>query len=323
MTVKHHGRFSIKVTNTETGEVRELPKQDNLILNKAFSLSDFSKSANYVFCFFGTGSSVPSVTDVTLASEVGYISTGTSVNGGFTTESVRGANLFTSETTIIFEGTTGKIKGNISEIGLSLTYTESSLFTRALIKDEHGSPTTISLGASDIVTVEYTYGFTIDLTTSLITSKNVIIGGVSTTVELHWADYDVNNVTHGLWDTSNPSLLKNLPRNPMAFCKYLNPYEGVISDFSDIDDQVTFLKASYNSAPNPSSGYSDGTVSGISLSNGSFPNGNCTGTWDGILFSQQNLNCFTCALTFDPPLVKGADDVFTIDSLILGAIRGI
>jgi len=318
MTVKHHGRFSIKVTNTETGEVRELPEQENLILNQAFSLSEFSRSNNYIYCLFGTGATTPNVTDTSLSAKVGYLS-----KNVFDVNSTRDMTDFTSETTIIFEGTAGQITGNISELGLSFSSLESKLFTRALIKDEFGDPTTISLGVGDILTVEYIYGFTIDLTTSLITSKSVTIGGVSTTVDLHWADYDVNNVNFGLWDTANPSLLlSKLSRNPMSFCKYMNPFTGVISDFSDIDSQITPLKVNYYDTPNPDDGYANGTSSGVSMTSESFPAGNCTGTWDGVAFYRQDLNCLSCVLTFDPPLVKGADDVFTIDSLILGAIRG-
>lgn len=318
MTVKHYGRFSIKVENTETGEIRELPEQDNLVLNKAFSLGGFTERVQGGFyCLFGTGSTAPDITDTGLSNPLRtYLYTTPYVGR----KAFFSGNDFFVEMNMQFTGVAGSVIGNISELGLSLTSNETGLFTRALIKDDYGTPTTISLGANDILTVNYTYGCTIDLTTSLITSKDITIGGVVTTVELHWADYDIDNDYDGFWYTDDRR--SNMPANPIAYCEYLNPYQGVIEDFSDIASQATLLKASSTSSPNPSAGYADGTVSGVSMTNASFPAGSCTGTWNGILF-YSSVACNVCCLTFDPPLVKGADDVFTIDSLILGVIRGV
>jgi hypothetical protein len=66
-----------------------------------------------------------------------------------------GAPLYRTTLTFAYTFTQGAVVGNISEVGIGWATTGNTLFSRALILDNLGSPTTITLVAIDQLTVYY------------------------------------------------------------------------------------------------------------------------------------------------------------------------
>lgn len=320
---KHFGKFSIRVENKKTKKVRSYPVQDNLILNSFFGSAAKYGFMRSLYCLFGTGSKPPLVTDVSLENKLpGSAQTVDDYFRGVTINVEKNSSEFKREAIVPLAAAQGAIVGNISEIGLSYSSSESLLFTRALIKDEMGNPTTISVGANDIISVEYIIGYTIDLTTPLISTKTIDVGGVSTEVKLYWCGYSGAYGIYSLWNDNSPHYTKEHPFYPTSFAKNITPYSGVIADFSDLSTSSLTLLG----PPKPDSvygyGYSDGTMIGRQRSDQVFSENICTGSWDGLLItSDASSSTVMMAMTFNPPIVKTATDVFTIDSLILGSLR--
>lgn len=316
MTLKYQGRFSIKIENIETGEIREYPEQENEVLDKYFSLQRLAESIRYLYCIFGTGATQVSRTDTSLGSLVsGFCSADLSL-GEHAISATRTGNVFKVESTYELVGGLGAITGNISELGLSTGTTESGLFTRALIRDSQGNPTTISLGDLDSLTVYYTFGFTIDLTTPLISSKSAVINGVDTTISLSWVDYDISTSMYSLWNTVSP--YANRLVSPSACVNRYQPFSGEIPNYGNTVGSLTLL----GNSNNINDKYADGTLLGKRLINVNYPPGDATGVWNGLLFVAQDYSCATVALEFSPPITKGADDIINIDELIIGFTRG-
>lgn len=312
-----YGNFSIRVKNNKTKKVRTTPLQSNMILNSYFSLkASAAHGNNTVYLRAGTGATAPQATDLTLENMVdGYLYT----EPGFskaTVNTVRSGNLFKKEYTVELSGNIGGIQGNISEIGLSYER-NSQLFTRALIKDSNGNPTTISLGENDSLTVIYTIGVEVDVTQ--IKSHLLDIDGVSTNVSLRWVDYDREDNSHSFWseDLKHESLL------PFYRMSFLRPFSGGSASFGDFTAGVTFLgsaKLCQSSYPNR---IADGSKVGVALiSNLTFGEGEYLGVWNGAIFSF-GASCGTMAITFDPPIVKAPTDVFTLNEVIMGISRSV
>jgi hypothetical protein len=130
-------------------------------------------------CQVGSGSTPPTVNDSTLA---GLVASKTLSNATATTQSA--APYYTS-TTLNYEFAAGVAAGNLSEVGVGWAVT-GSLFSRALIVDGSGNPTTITILADEILRVSYQLRYyvpTADLT-GTITLNGVSIDWVSRAAEV-------------------------------------------------------------------------------------------------------------------------------------------
>ena len=104
--------------------------------------------------------------------------------------------------------TLGSVVGNISELGMSFGSTES-LFSRALIKDVGGNPTTITLTASDQLIV--TYYVTLKQEKDSFTGNfNLITNGVSSTIS-----YEVR--PDSIYSDYNSSLFFSVPNTSTVY----------------------------------------------------------------------------------------------------------
>jgi hypothetical protein len=152
-----------------TRVVAEFP---NLITNNGLELLKTDTFADN--CSVGTGSTTPAVTDTTLASHLATKVGQTSVDvGPGSSTSPR-----YSSATMTWQFSQAAVIGNISEVGVGAGSGGNNLFSRALILDQNGSPTTITVTAVDILTITYSlrlYPSEQDSVTS------IVIGGVNTT----------------------------------------------------------------------------------------------------------------------------------------------
>lgn len=140
------GRFKLEAVNEETGERRELaPWFDNLITD--LGLNHLGTSGIGQFCLVGTGTAAPAVTDTGLGNKLAH----TTTNAGITYGVVTSPNY--SWVRVIFRFAAGTATGNLSEIGVGISTTQ--VFSRTLIKDAGGNPTTITVLASEALDVTY------------------------------------------------------------------------------------------------------------------------------------------------------------------------
>lgn len=98
----------------------------------------------------GTGNSTPVVSQTILDNQTGVSSSGIETYGSTTSSPYYGYKIFT------FRFNQGIAAGNISEIGVGWTGTTPlQLFSRTLIKDINGDPTTITVLADETLDVIY------------------------------------------------------------------------------------------------------------------------------------------------------------------------
>ena len=150
------GRFKLEVVNSEGEITKKLDWFDNLITNHGLDLfsglvagAEHSQIFNGVLdrCSVGTSSATPAVTDGALGAEV----------GGTTSIFAQASSIDTPGRYLSFQVTytfaVGTATGNLSELGIGQNV--SHLFSRALIKDGAGNPTTITVLADESLRVSY------------------------------------------------------------------------------------------------------------------------------------------------------------------------
>lgn len=144
----------------------------NLILDQGLDRIGSSTGSEYVlrYCRVGTGNSTPAVTQTSLDAQIAasnFFNTATSGTN-------EGAPLYRTTLTHTCVFPQGSVIGNITEVGIGWATTGTTLFSRALILDNLGFPTSITLVAIDQLTVYYRVRITPPLTD---TSSSVTISG--------------------------------------------------------------------------------------------------------------------------------------------------
>lgn len=149
MKIPLAGKFKLVAVNAETGEQRVLADWfDNLILNAG--LNRLGTGGVIGFCHVGSGSTAPAVTDTSLQSVVATTSNSTS-----DVRNVQQTAPYYGYHRRNFRFGMGAAAGNLSEVGVGWASTSSALFSRALIKDTNGDPTTITVLSNEYLDVTY------------------------------------------------------------------------------------------------------------------------------------------------------------------------
>lgn len=102
----------------------------------------------FAVCVVGTGNTTPSNSDTALQTLVGQHSSIISSN-----QAAQASAPYYGQSTITFRFNAGVATGNLAEVGVGQSST--SLFSRALILDGGGSPTTITVLSSEALDVTY------------------------------------------------------------------------------------------------------------------------------------------------------------------------
>ena len=104
------------------------------------------------YCKVGTSSTLPTVSDTTLGAQTGSASSsGTSTNSvQYTTQP------YYSNHQVVYTFAVGAVSGNLTEIGFFSADSGGTMWSRALIKDSGGNPTTLTLLATEQLKVTYT-----------------------------------------------------------------------------------------------------------------------------------------------------------------------
>ena len=150
----------------------------NLILNSGLDLIGHGTASSYGVV--GTGTSTPIAAQTQLDAKIGsygnFVYIGTSVSTG--------SPAYIRTLTDAYQWAQGGIVGTISEIGIGPNTTGLGLFSRALILDSLGSPTTISLISTDQLTAYYALTITPPVTD---TTGSFVVAGVTYTYTMRLA----------------------------------------------------------------------------------------------------------------------------------------
>ena len=144
------------------------------------------------YCRVGTGSAPPSVSDTSLAAQVGV------AGGSATSEnSVQyGTAPYYSQHQVVYTFAVGGVSGNLTEIGFFSSASGGSMWSRALIKDSGGNPTTLTLLTTEQLKVTYTVIRYIP--TSLTGSFTLNTNGTPSTINYNIIPANISN-TSSAW----------------------------------------------------------------------------------------------------------------------------
>lgn len=149
------GDYKLRILDGKTRAIKyESPDWiPNLITNLGMDRVGLGSGAAWAnFCRIGTGTTTPAFTDTALVAQVA--STSTLV--GSVSNVNAGAPNYETTSTATWEFAQGAVVGNMAELGLGWTAsTANTLATRSRILDGGGSPTTITVQASEILQVTY------------------------------------------------------------------------------------------------------------------------------------------------------------------------
>lgn len=126
---------------------------NNIITNNG--KNDFAATAYTgisAYCHCGTGSSAEAATDTALGTFVA--STNTVQDSS---EAIESSAPYFASLTKTFRFGEGVAEGNIAEVGISTQATTGDLFSRSLVKDGGGSPTTITVLSDEWLDVTYEF----------------------------------------------------------------------------------------------------------------------------------------------------------------------
>lgn len=132
--------------------IQELGPFKNLITNAG--LDRFGSNTDvFSRCLVGSGNTPPSPNDTWLESLISH----TNNQQGRTTWSGSLEPEHYIEATVRYRFGEGEAAGNVSEVGMSWGTSPGSLFSRALVRDSFGNPTSISILPDEYLDVTYTY----------------------------------------------------------------------------------------------------------------------------------------------------------------------
>ena len=185
------GHFTMMTTNTKTGEQKVVASFPNLILDAG--LERMGTGSYLDVCRVGSGTSLPTVLQTQLDAKIASTNTKqTSLTGAQATPPYYGWRRTT------FRFAAGTATGNLSEVGVgwgNIT-TDNFLFSRALILDGGGLPTTINVLADEVLDVIYElrlYPPTTDVTISGLnlglSTHTVTVRAASVNSSTYWGNW--------------------------------------------------------------------------------------------------------------------------------------
>ena len=184
--VKVAGRYKIEAVKADGSRRLISDWFENLIVDQG--LNRMGTGAFMDYCRVGTGSTSPANSDTQLVAQVASTNTIQSSSTG-TASSAPYYGYFIR----VFRFGQGAAAGNLTEVGVGWAATGATLFSRALIKDGGGSPTTITVLSDEFLDVTYefrSYAPTSDSTvpvTISATSYTFTIRAANVTSATYWS----------------------------------------------------------------------------------------------------------------------------------------
>lgn len=149
----------------------------------------------------GTGNSAPDPTQTTLDNAIAINNVSAPDQGGTLNGFYRGGNFDYCRVIKRFTFGMGQVVGNVTELGLTNTFSGTAVRTRALIKDAQGNPTSITVTSEEQLIVDYETRLNFDCLTPLMSSVDFdgtpigvsfAIGRVSTTANTLFSANSIN-----------------------------------------------------------------------------------------------------------------------------------
>lgn len=164
------GEYRFVVRDARTGNIkRETDWFSNLITDAG--LNRLGTGGWRHSCHIGTGTNAPANGDTSLAAQAA-VATNAAIQ--WTSVSNSGSPNYHTTTTVVWRFGAGQLNGNYTEVGIS--WSGTTLFSRALIVDGGGSPTSITVTSSEFLDVYYRLSMVPDLTDHIY---SVTIQGVT------------------------------------------------------------------------------------------------------------------------------------------------
>lgn len=287
------GHFIMEAVGLD-GRVRKLAEFDNLITTNGANL--LGNSSPLTFCLVGTGNTPPTVADTSLQS---FISSTSSTN--FTNLGASSVSPYFGTTTIQYNFPIGTATGNLSEVGIGQTGSNTNLFSRALILDGGGSPTTITVLSSEALYVTYQLNQYVPLTD---VTGTIVIASVSYGYTLRGA-----NATGTQW------AYRNGDAGGVNFCAVLDGAIGAITTIpagtESFDDSIS------NNSYSVGSFTLSGTAT-FGLTKGNFGTGIASAL---VAFGTNNASRGNYQIGFSPTIPKDASHVLTLSFSTTWAIN--
>lgn len=165
--VRMAGYYKLEAIGLD-GRKRDLGTFPNLITNGGLDmLGGYSNMFNT--CAVGSGNTAPSNTDTALVTLVA-----STTNAIAAVYSTQGSSPYFGSSTVTWQFPTGAAAGNLSEVGIGTAAT--ALYSRALILDGGGSPTTITILSTEALNVTYIMQQYVPLTD---VTGSIMLGGLS------------------------------------------------------------------------------------------------------------------------------------------------
>lgn len=156
------GRYKMEAVKADGSRRLLADWFDNLILDNGLNILGTAASQYNGFVSVGTGNTAPATTQSALVTWLASTSTVTT-----SSNSNSGASPYYGLTTMTFRFAIGTATGNLSEVGIGSANNGTNLFSRALILDGSGNPTTITVLSTEALDVTYQlqmYAPTVDVT---------------------------------------------------------------------------------------------------------------------------------------------------------------
>lgn len=210
------GRYRLQVFSAEGDLTKDSGWFDNLIvdngLDQIANVPGGSFSIPYLFtsAYVGTGTTPPANTDTQLEAYLATSSANESATNSFV-EAVGTTPAYWRSVKVLTFGT-GVAAGTLSEVGVGKGSGSTNLFSRALIVDGSGNPTTITVLSTETLQVTYEYRSYLDKTDHTTTCD---ISGVTYDVTYRVCNIDITpGIDKGLGlggDASNTLLAYSGP----------------------------------------------------------------------------------------------------------------
>lgn len=260
----------------------------NLILDQGLNL--IATSSNYLFaCQVGSGTTVPSNGQTALTSLIA----GTSTKPSNVTTTSASAPYYVAQT-ITFRFSEGAAAGNLGEVGIGTALSGTTLFSRSLIKDSFGNPTTITILSDESLDVLYQMRYYCppsDVTGSIIATGNI---GGTYNYTLRAANVTTVNTNNGWTLPTAQTTNAGNSAGYRAFNGAIGPITGLPSGTSG--DMSVPTSASYGSG----NFYLDRIITASAAQ---------ANLASGLRSMQLKLGIGMYQIEFSPPIPKTSNDV--------------
>lgn len=179
------GRFKLRVRKAHHGTIRhETPWFDNLILNNGLDFVGETDS-QFATAAVGTDNTAPAVGQ----SELGSLVASSGGASSMQTTTPSSPPPYTASKSGTFSFGQGDAQGNLAEVGVGAA--ADDLFSRALILDANGDPTTLTIQADEFLDVIYEL--------SLLVPETDVTGTIDVSGTSHDYTLRAANVTSSTW----------------------------------------------------------------------------------------------------------------------------